>query len=226
MVLEKGVASWWFKDESETVFYVDKDTFAKLAEMTMKVTSVLVDNELFVPEKVVFFNRWHIYKNKKYARSFGKEIEPLYCVAADACRLHDLILERVLNEQSSCDFSFPAQLEVIGQGIIRDCLGRKQQQANAVSIWSLFMDVATVNVITHSDAWLPYTIGAIPIPQPEVYENNAPLLEKALLEIENKLGWPGDGLDSSFCAINGYRLENLRDGFGDLLAVDENGHIL
>lgn len=81
---------------------------------------------------------------------------------------------------------------------------------------------------THTDVWLPYSLDGYP--QFNAYRYNAPQLENTLNQIEQQTGIEfsnKDELESTcYCTKKGFKLYNLVEEDGQIIAVSDQGTIL
>ena len=113
-------------------------------------------------------------------------------------------------------FLYPSKVEIHGKGIILGATGLEQELPEVIWIFGLTLVHHIVNVITQSDAWLPFTLLAEL--QPEVWKRNVPRLESALQEIQYLLGIvPEVERVTDYAVIEGFHLTNHTDADNNVI---------
>ncbi|AUS09940.1 hypothetical protein C1X05_14640 [Laceyella sacchari] len=228
VILDLPVADWWFEDETEITDFVGPERVRSLINMCEKCISILKRYELLSPSKILLSKNWIFNENVgeqvKWRRVQKADISIDY-PSHNENELATYFLDWLKKEQGATGYVYPCSLQFVGEGKLINKDGVKQGFENVVSIKAMFIGALIVDVITYSTAWLPYTLAGEP--QQEIYEWNAPRLEKALYEIEAALGVEPIIDDANeFCHINGYRLDNARDIDGEVIPIDEKGRII
>lgn len=122
-------------------------------------------------------------------------------------------LDRLEEKRS---FLYPGKVEIHGKGIVLGATGLEQERSEVIWIFGLTLVHHIVNVITQSDAWLPFTLLAEP--QPEVWKRNAPRLESTLQEIQYLLGIvPEVERVTDYAVIEGFHLTNHTDADNNVI---------
>ncbi|MGX9708459.1 hypothetical protein [Laceyella tengchongensis] len=228
VILDLPVADWWFEDRSELISFVGPEEMCKLIHLCEKCISILKRYELLAPSKILLSKPWLFNENVgeqvKLRRVQKADISIDY-PSHDENELATYFLYCLKKEQGATGYVYPSYIRFVGEGKLINQEGVKQGFKNVVSIEAMFAGALVVDVITYSTAWLPHTLAGEP--QQEIYEWNAPRLEKALYEIEAALGVEAIIDDvNDFCHINGYRLVNFRDADGEAIPVDETGQFI
>ncbi len=209
---EQGaVADWWFEDRRRLVSPTSRAELHQLLEMCQSAAIVLEEHDLLRPSKVIFagwfrpnidINAIVRVEEPDVTVAIPKEIDSRGLVAYCEKTLDKLDQKR--------SFLYPINLYILGVGVVLDADGQEREQPDVTWLWGKTMDAHIVNVCTQSDAWLPYTLLAQP--QPEVWKLNAPRLEAALQEIQNRLGiLPYINSHTDHAVMDGFRLNNHTD---------------
>ncbi|SMP22678.1 hypothetical protein SAMN06265361_10492 [Laceyella tengchongensis] len=228
VILDLPVADWWFEDRTKITTFVEPERMRSLIDMCEKSISILKRYELLSPSKIILSENW-IFNEKvgeqvKQRRVQEGDISIDY-PSLNENELATYFLDWLKKEQGATGYVYPCSIQFVGEGTLINQDGVKQGFQNVVSIEARFTEALVVDVITYSTAWLPNTLAGEP--QQEIYEWNAPRLEKALYEIEAALGVEPIIDDANeFCHINGYRLDNARDIDGEVIPIDEKGRII
>jgi hypothetical protein len=227
-ILDLPVADWWFEDRTKLISFVGPEEMCKLIHLCEKCISILKRHELLSPSKILLSKTWLFNENvgeQVKLRRVQKADIPIDYPSHNENGLATFFLDWLKKEQSTTGYVYPCSIQFVGEGKLINQDGVKQGFKNVVSIEAQITDALIVDVITYSTAWLPYTLAGEP--QQEIYEWNAPRLEKALYEIEAALGVEPIIDDvNEFCHINGYRLDNVRDDDGEVIPIDEKGRII
>jgi hypothetical protein len=228
VILDLPVADWWFEDRTELISFVGPEEMCKLIHLCEKCISILKRYELLSPSKILLSEPWLFNEN------VGEQLKLRRVQKADISidypshnenELATYFLHCLKKEPGATGYVYPSYIRFIGEGKLINQDGVKQGFENVVSIEAQITDALIIDVITYSMAWLPYTLAGEP--QQEIFEWNAPRLEKALYEIEAVLGVEPIIDDANeFCHINGYRLDNARDIDGEVIQIDEQGRII
>ncbi|MBD2769159.1 hypothetical protein IC235_14805 [Hymenobacter sp. BT664] len=209
---KKGiVADWWFEDRRRLVSPTSRTELHQLLEMCQSAALVLEVHDLFRPSRVIF-EGW-LRPNPDTGDTVRVEEPDVTVAIPQEIGSRELVTycEKALDKlEQQRSFLYPIDLYMMGAGVVLDADGQEQEQPDVTWLWGKTLDAHIVNVCTQSDAWLPYTLLAQP--QPAVWKLNAPRLEAALQEIQNRLGiLPYINSHSDHAVIDGFRLSNHTD---------------
>jgi hypothetical protein len=226
MVLDRPIADWWFEDRTNLISCVGSEQVISLIKMCEKCISILERFELLSLSRVLFSDTWILndVSNESAKRVVKKEFSLEY--KADGIeKFGGLALDKITSMQVGEGYLYPSLIKFVGTGVLKNEYGVKQEFENVIIIEAQFTEALVVDVITHSTAWLPFTLKGMS--QAKVYEYNSPRLKCSLEEIEAALGIkPVYDKVGDFCSVKGYELDNFRDIDGVLIPVDETGRIM
>ena len=211
------VASWWFEDRRRPVYPNSRSELRRLLEMCQSATEVLEAHDLLRPVKVVL-SGWLRSSSDSNALVRVEEPDVIVImpkeVGARGLLTHcETTLDQLERKHS---FLYPVDIDILGVGAVLTVKGTRCELPDVTWIWGKTLDSHIVDVRTQCDAWLPYTLFAEP--QREVWQRNAPRLEAALQEIQNRLGIaPYVNEHSDYAIIDGFRLINHTDVDGEVL---------
>ena len=222
MVLEMNmdaVADWWFEDRRKSVSPTSRKELIDLIKMCQSTVEILEAYNLLQPSKAIF-SGWlcseYNHKNTYRVEKPNITIDiPKHLNAQSLLNCCDLVLPQLERDNF---FLYPIDLEILGTGIIIDADGKEKELPNVTWISGKTLDAHIVDVLTQSDAWLPYTL--LGEPQPKVWNYNAPRLEKALQEIQECLKViPVIDTHGEYAIIEGFQLKNLTDIDGEVIKI-------
>jgi hypothetical protein len=220
MIIDRSlsaVANWWFEDRSYQVFPNNHQERHKLLKMSQSVAEILEKHKLLFPNKVIL-SGW-LYYDPSLSKLTRQDYPDVTVYIPDEIGSQEIVTrtEEVLNGlEKHRPFFYPFEVDIVGFGIVFDEQGRECKQPNVTWLSAKTLDAHIVDVLTQSDAWLPYTLPGKP--QPEIYEYNAPRLESALQEIQERLEViPSINDHSEYSHIEGFRLSNFVDADGEII---------
>ncbi|NET61088.1 MAG: hypothetical protein F6K47_34670 [Symploca sp. SIO2E6] len=222
MILDRNmdaVGDWWFEDRRKSVSPTSRAALIELIKMCQSVAEILEDYRLLRPSKVIF-SGWLCSESNQETlyRVEDPDITveiPRHLNARFLLNCCEKVLPQLERDYS---FLYPIDLEILGTGIIIDADGQEKELPNVTWLLGKTLDAHIVDVLTQSDAWLPYTFLAEP--QPEVWKCNAPRLEAALKEIQKRLEIiPVTDSHSEYAIIENLQLRNHVDADGEIIPV-------
>jgi hypothetical protein len=169
------VGEWYFEQHHPLVAPDSVDDYGRLLALVQSIAEVMEQHELLFARAVRFHHpQWEL-----------RDIERQLPDDSNASRLA-YTCEALLAEARPGRFSMPAVTEVLGDGFIADPSLGRQRLPDVIWLSATAYGSPAVNVATQVDAWMEYTLDAMP--QPEVYRLNAPRLAAALVEIRRRTG--------------------------------------
>ncbi|AFZ26215.1 hypothetical protein Cylst_4109 [Cylindrospermum stagnale PCC 7417] len=207
------VADWWFENRQCLVFPNNLSELFQLLQMCQLVIEVLQVHQLLEPQQVIF-SGWLNYDQD--SNTLVKIEEPTETISIDHRGFLACCGEKLDQLGQKRSFLYPIDIYILGMGIVLDAKGNPEKQPDVIWLGGKTLDAHIVNVCTQSDAWLPYNLLAEP--QLEVSKLNAPRLESALKEIQDKLGIiPVTDTYSDYAIIDGFHLSNHIDIDGEVI---------
>ncbi len=212
-----AVADWWFEDRSYQIFPNNHQERHKLLEMSQSVAEILEKHKLLFPNKVIL-SGW-LYYDSSVGKSTRQDHPDVTIYIPNEIGSRGIVTcteERLEQLEKQRPFLYPIDVDILGVGILLDEQRHECKQPDVTWLSARTLDAHIVDVLTQSDAWLPYTLSGKP--QPEIYRYNAPRLESALQEIQERLGIiPSINDRSDYALIEGFYLSNHVDADGEII---------
>ncbi len=209
------VGKWLYMDKKRRVTRKNRDDIHDFLAMIQGVAEILEAHELLFPTKVTL-SHWITYQSQLDTTSPVEEESDAYVTISRNEGAQGIVSrceETLRHREQARSVLYPRDIDVVGTGIVFDAYGQRQELPDVIWLTCYTLTHYAVEVVTQSDAWMPYTLRADP--QEEVFLQNAPRLELALQEIARWLGVEPIIDTSNYAVMEGYYLDNYRDLNGD-----------
>ena len=214
------IASWWFEDRRQPAPARSATDLAELLNKCQVAVSALRRHDLLIVD-AVHFSGWTTYDPSRDEITRVERPDTSVDVPANTApsRLAAFLLAAIARDDVVEHSLYPTEIEFSGRGVLLDSNGEKSEFKDVTSLVGRTLDVHVVEVQTHTDVWLPYTLTAKP--QPSVWRYNAPRLEQALMDIQRDLGVsPNIDSHDKYVVYDGLRVVNHSDADNNVVEIE------
>ena len=169
------------------------------------VLSVLMKNDLFS------ISKYEVYGFLKTEDS--KTPDSLKKIECNSVNTHDMRSVFMINKKDFDEIEIDSFIFYFDTNVV---LGN-QKIKTFKDTFIVEMNTSIINLITDFDIWLPYDLRGKQ--QKLLASLNAFRLENVLLEIEKKVGEKLISDNTEYAIVSGYKLENIRDTFNEVMNV-------
>ncbi|MFC4161263.1 hypothetical protein [Chitinimonas lacunae] len=222
-VLKPEINSWWFEVD-ESIPSLSEGNPAQVLEGFLiclwNCLSIFREGRRVFSSELIFSRRW-IKVFGEDSKGFDKERVCVELSGLFPAEIKARIMDILISNQETSGYVIPGSIEV--RGLFKP-LGTDVLPAEIV-LEFCYVGIRVIKIRAHGEEWLPFSLDGKKVNQ--FHKLYAEFLSDCLEEVEQELGVKPIYDDyTDFCQVVHYRLENLRDGCGDLLGVDEKGRAL